>query len=90
MKSLISYFGCGYIAKSSTKPALEFSVYKFTDLYEKIMPFFKEHVVRGVKAEDFQDWCIALEIIKVKGHLTKDGLDKIIKIKAGMSKGRSL
>ena len=55
MNSLISYFGCGYIAKKSTSPVLEFSVYKFRDLYEKIMPFFREHEVRGVKAEDFQD-----------------------------------
>lgn len=88
MRNLISYLGCGYIDQKSTGLALEFSVYKFTDNYEKILPFFREHVVRGVKAKDFQDWCLALEIIKVKGHLTKDGIDKIVKLKAGMNIGR--
>ena len=43
----------------------------------------------GVKAKDFQDWCEVLEIIQAKGHMTQEGLDKIIKIKAGMNKARS-
>jgi len=51
--------------------------------------FFSEHKVRGVKAWDFQDWCRALEIIQAKGHLTQEGLDEILKIKAKMNKGRS-
>jgi hypothetical protein len=38
---------------------------------------------------DFIDWCKAAEIIKAKAHLNEEGLDQIIKIKAGMNRGRS-
>lgn len=38
---------------------------------------------------DFEDWCKAASIMKAKGNTTKEGLEKIIKIKAGMNKGRS-
>jgi len=89
LSSLISYFECGVLVKDSRGPAVEYSVYKFSDVYVKILPFFSEHKVRGVKAWDFQDWCRALEIIQAKGHLTQEGLDEILKIKAKMNKGRS-
>lgn len=89
MRSLISYFGCGFLVKESRGPAVEFNVYKFSDIYGKIFPFFRDHQVRGVKAKDFQDWCEVLEIIQAKGHMTQEGLDKILKIKAGMNKARS-
>jgi hypothetical protein len=35
------------------------------------------------------DFKLAVEIVKQKGHLTVEGLDQLIKIKAGMNTGRS-
>jgi hypothetical protein len=40
-----------------------------------------------VKSEDFADFCKVVDIMKVKGHLTVEGLDQIHKIKAGMNTG---
>ena len=88
MRSIISYLECGYLVKDLRNPAVEFSVYKFSDICGKIFPFFRDHKIRGVKAKDFQDWCLALKIIQAKGHLTQEGIDKIRKIKAGMNKSR--
>jgi hypothetical protein len=86
MRSLINYFGCGnYEIK---KEWGNFLVTKFSDNYEKIIPFFKTHPVRGVKSLDFQDWCLAGELIKIKAHLKSDGLEQLLKIKAGVNKGR--
>ena len=62
---------------------------KFSDINEKIIPFFSKHPIAGIKLLDFVDWCKAAEIIKAKDHLTEDGVNQIIKIKAGMNKGRS-
>ena len=42
----------------------------------------------GVKAEDFNDWYKAAELINKKAHLTEKGLEQIRKIKAGMNTGR--
>ena len=89
LTSLITYFGCGIIEKDPRGPALVYSVYKFSDNYEKIIPFFKKHNILGIKSEDFADWCKVGEMIKAKDHLTSSGLDKIREIKSGMNKGRS-
>ena len=90
IKSFITFFGCGTLETSSRDPAVNFSVYKFSDNYEKIIPFFKKHNIFGVKSENFKDWCTAAEMIKAKNHLTEIGLNQIISLKLGMNTGRSL
>ena len=67
---------------------INFDVYKFSDNYEKILPFFTNYPLHRVKALDFNDWKLAAEILKSKDHLTKEGIEKIIKIKSNMNKSR--
>ena len=86
MKSLIKYLNCGYIYKIGE--ILIFKVTKFDDIAHKIIPFFKNHKIQGVKAKDFNDFCNAAEIIKEKGHLTLEGLNKIRELKQGMNRQR--
>jgi len=91
MKSLVSYLGCGRYEARSGYPGLQagdFVVTKFSDIAEKIIPFFNKYPIRGVKALDFADFSAVAEIIKNKDHLTPDGLGQIRIIKAGMNKGR--
>jgi hypothetical protein len=90
MKSLVSYLGCGrYEARSY--PALkagDFVVTKFSDIAEKIIPFFNKYPIEGVKALDFSDFTRVVELMKIKAHLTPGGMDQILRIKAGMNSGR--
>lgn len=87
IESFISYFGCGHMIES--RGSVYFYVVKFSDLYDKIIPFFKEYEILGVKSKDFDSWCEAAELMKQSKHLTEDGLNKIIKIKQGMNTNRS-
>jgi hypothetical protein len=92
MNSLISNLDCGRI-KTNTHSQfswVDFVVTKFSDIDEKIIPFFKENKVLGVKLQDFEDWCKVAELIKNKAHLTPSGLEEIQKIKTGMNRGRIL
>ena len=90
MESLIKYLNCGNIEKVSTRSGIvTFVVYKFHDIFEKIIPFFQKYQIIGIKSEDFKDFFLVAYLMKEKKHLTKEGLDKIKKIKAGMNKGRS-
>lgn len=90
MSSLISIFGCGNIKKVSTRPSsCDFIVTNFTDIYEKIIPFFKKYEILGIKQQDFNDWCRAAELINNKAYLTTKGLEEIKKIKAGINSGRA-
>jgi hypothetical protein len=88
LESFITFFGCGILEVSTRSPSVNFSVYKFSDNYEKILAFFKKHPILGVKAEDFKDWGLAAEIIKAKKHITGEGLNQIISLKSGINKGR--
>jgi hypothetical protein len=85
MASLITYYGSGFL-KKEPRGARVYTVCNFSEICEKIIPFFQKHKIRGVKSEDFADWCKIAELIKVKDHLTFSGLDQIRKIKSGMNK----
>lgn len=87
LNSIISYLNCGRLVKDSNK--VIFVVTKFSDIFEKIIPFFNKHLVEGEKFKDFTDWCKVAHIMKEKNHLTKEGLDQVILIKKGMNRGRS-
>lgn len=88
MESLVSYLKCGRYVARNNKYLGEYICTKFSDIDEKIIPFFKKYPIVGVKGLDFSDWCKVADIIKTKNHLTKEGLDMIIKIKAGINTGR--
>jgi len=88
MKSLIVYFGCGNIYKSNDA-AFVYQVSKFSDIYDKINPFFNKHKIQGVKLMDYLDWCQVAELMKNKAHTTQKGLENINQIKARINKGRS-
>jgi hypothetical protein len=64
-------------------------VIKFSDLAEKIIPFFSKYQIQGTKHLNYTDFVSVIELMKEKKHLTEEGLDKIRTIKAGMNKGRS-
>jgi len=88
MKRLIEYLDCGNIYRH--KELIDFQVTKFSDLINKVIPFFDKFPILGVKYEDFLDFCKIADIMKVKGHLTASGLDQIRIIKAGMNRRRKI
>nr|YP_010835439.1 hypothetical protein QLP32_mgp06 [Perenniporia fraxinea]WFS78672.1 hypothetical protein [Perenniporia fraxinea] len=85
---LLNYFSCGRLEKDNRKSVIHFSVYKFSDNYGKIIPFFKRNNLVGQKSLNFKDWCLIGEIIRSGAHLTSKGLENIKNIRSGMNKGR--
>lgn len=82
------YFNSGttYLNKNT----FVFRVVNFNELTEKIIPFFNKNLVQGIKYFDYLDFLKAVDIIKEKKHLTKEGLDYIQNIKNGMNSRRNL
>lgn len=87
IRSLVEYFDCGKIYLG--KEAVWFVVTKYSDISDKIIPFFQEHKILGVKSKDFEDFCNVADIMKDQSHLNPKGLEQIKKIKEGMNKGRN-
>lgn len=87
LETISSYLNCGNVLVT-TRGEINFDVHKFTDNYDKIIPFFTNYPINGIKSLDFNDWKLVAEIIKSKDHLTPEGMEKIMKIKSNMNKSR--
>ena len=88
LKSFI--MGCGYYRIYSNKELGDYMCTDFSDIYYKIIPFFKKHPILEKKNQDFSDWVKAAEYIQAGNHLTEEGLNEILVIKANMNKSRVL
>lgn len=91
LENIPKYFGCGEVKQSASRAnILTFKVVKFSNNFEKIMPFFLQYNIQGIKLEDFNSWCQVAELIKAKKHLTHEGLEEIRQIKSQMNRGRAV
>lgn len=88
MQNFINFWGCGRISKRSDGVVVDFIVTKFSDLTEKVLPFFERMPLHGLKQKNLADFCKVASIMKAKGHLTPEGLDEIKLIKGGMNTKR--
>nr|ATI20345.1 LAGLIDADG endonuclease [Juglanconis sp.] len=95
LTSFIEYLGCGKIEIPSTRSRLrrsqppqvapgseqvKFVVYKFSDIFEKIIPFFQRHNLQGIKYMDYKDFCQVANIVKDKSHLTPSLRDPFLSL----------
>jgi hypothetical protein len=61
---------------------------KYSDLTDKIIPFFKKYPILGEKSKDFGDFCQVAELMRTKSHLTLEGLNQVKNLKSGMNRQR--
>lgn len=85
LKSFITYLGCGWFENQKGDWG-NFACSNITEINDKIIPFFNKYPPVGLKFLNYMDGCKAAKIIK--DHLTTEGLEKILKIKAGMNNSR--
>lgn len=85
LEELQNFFGCGTLTITESSNIGTFNVRNTSYVLDKIIPFFEEYPVLGVKHKDFEDFKEASLLIKSKLHLTQEGLDKIILIKSRMN-----
>ena len=79
MENIVNYLECGYL--SVRGDIIDYHVTKFSDIIEKIIPFFDKYLILGVKQKDFESFKSVASIIQDKKHLTEEGLLKIKEIK---------
>jgi len=91
LKQIQRFFGVGSIIRRirDGKPSIIYSVQSIIDLEKIIIPHFKKYPMLTQKQADFELFCLIIDLMIKKEHLTKDGLYKIMAIKASMNKGLS-
>lgn len=86
MEALASYFGCGKVNQDSKAAYLV--VQRLSDIKDIIIPFFDRYTLVGEKTKDYADFKSVANLMVVKAHLTKEGLETIRNIKNGMNTKR--
>ena len=69
---------------------MNFVVYKYEDIVNRIIPLFKPNKFEGVKHLDLDDFCKVANLMGNKKHLTDKGRKEIISIKNNMNTKRKL
>ena len=78
-----------YIYDSATRETSLFQIKNNSDIINKIIPFFNQYPILGVKSLDFADFKKVAELMKNKEHLTESGFSKIIQILEQMNLNRN-
>jgi hypothetical protein len=53
MEKIVEYFGSGKIYKYTGKSAVSLTIVDFTDITNKIIPFFNKNSIIGIKLYDY-------------------------------------
>jgi len=80
------YFEVGYIIKQG-KDSVMFLVTSLADLINVIIPYFDKFSLITQKRGDFELFKMVIEIMSRKEHLTAEGLQAIINIRANLNRG---
>lgn len=86
LERIQSYFG-GVGGFSEGNNTLVYRVSSLKDLRNAIIPHFEKYPLLTQKLADFELFKRAIELINNKEHLTREGLIKILGIKASINKG---
>ncbi len=91
LEELVSIFGCGKVYLNQRhddhrEQLALFSVKRFGDLRDVIVPFFQEHQLRTTKRESFDKFVRVLSLMEERKHLTVSGLIEIAEIVETMNR----
>lgn len=90
LKLFIKFFDCGVVAIRSNlaTPRCDFIVQDTASILDKILPHFDRYPLLNLKQEDYICFKEGMTIIKLKKHLTREGLKKIKELNLEMNSNR--
>ena len=86
LEKLKSYFKVGYISKGSSN-SFYYGVSSISDLNDVIIPHFLNYPLLTKKQADFKLFKLVIDLINLKEHLTTEGINKIVSIRASLNTG---
>ena len=87
LELVAKFMNCGAVY-SHGESAFDFTVSKFADNQNIIIPMFKTYPIQGIKQLEYQDFCKVAALIDKGKHLTDEGLAEILLIKDRMNTKR--
>jgi LAGLIDADG endonuclease len=85
LEGLIRFFGCGKVYRNSRhdnhrEDMYRYCVQRFGDLWDVIVPFFRENPLRTSKRENFEKFAWIIELMDLRRHLSVPGIMEIAEI----------
>ena len=82
LEEMVEFFGCGRVSvnrrhDNHREDLCRFSVSRFGDLRDTIVPFFQENPLRTAKRDNFAKFAEVIELMDRRRHLTVPGLIEI-------------
>ncbi len=85
-------FGCGTIKKNASVDSRDktyvYVLKRHNELYEKVLPFFRQFPLRSEKQKEFLKFEKVVEMMHCKEHLNQNGLKQITEIAFSMNGAR--
>ena len=69
---------------------VQYNVTKIADIIHEVIPHFEKYPLLTQKYSDFKLFKSIAELVYNKEHLTDEGLNKVLSLKASLNKGLSL
>lgn len=88
MKLFVKFFDCGIVAVRSNYSRCDFIVQDALSILDKVLPHFDSYPLLNLKQEDYICFKECMTIIKLKKHLTQQGLKKIKELNLEMNSNR--
>jgi len=87
LSQIKSFFGLGSLNIRKSNRQIIYTVASVKDLKEVLIPYFTQYLLVNTKCGDFILLKSAVELINQKKHLTIEGLQEIVSIRAAMNLG---
>lgn len=88
MESFVEFLVCELTHVHPNRNIIDYRISKSEDIYLKMIPFFKNYQIEGVKCLDHEDFSKIIQMMSSKAHLTEKGLQEIKLIKSKMNRAR--
>lgn len=88
LELILDYFGAGKIVKDGDK-ACALVIRSLNDIRDKVLPHFSKYPLKTQKLADYLLWKEIVTIMGKGDHLTKNGVQNIINLRASLNLGLS-
>ena len=88
LEDLQAFFGCGWIRESRGDRTFKYEARSAADLLEFVVPHFESYPLSGSKAMSFAGFSKVCRMIEQGDHLTRAGLQEIVRIAYEMNLGK--
>lgn len=90
LENISKLLECGRVEIRKSGDACDFTVTSFNEFKKYMIPYWENYPLIGHKSNDYIDFKRVYEIMLTKGHLTDEGLTKIVDIKNSMNTKREI